>query len=236
VATFSYVLFRKLYELNHTQVNTIVGAMETTIEQVVKSFIISIEAKDMYTFGHSERVSKYAVELAKAIPEVQDESDLQNLRLAGLLHDIGKINIPEAILTKPIKLTYEEYEIIKTHPVVGMKMVEKISALASLKAGVLYHHERWDGKGYPSEIAGEDIPLHARILAVADAFDAMTSTRAYRHALSFEDALQRLKDGSGTQFDPNLIEKIELIKRSWVVIYQESINGIKEFEKLGGLL
>ncbi|MDB5052887.1 MAG: hypothetical protein JWM44_937 [Bacilli bacterium] len=236
VATFSYILINKLHNLYHMQAHTIVESMEKTIEQVVKSFIIAIEAKDIYTFGHSERVSKYAIELAKVIPELQGEKSLQNLRLAGLLHDIGKINIPEAILTKSAKLTDDEYEIIKTHPIVGARMVEKVTGLESLKVGVLYHHERWDGKGYPSQITGLEIPIQARILAIADAFDAMTSTRAYRNALPVKEAFQRLKDGEGTQFDPNLVRYIEAIKEAWMNIYQESQDGLQEFEKIGGLL
>jgi putative nucleotidyltransferase with HDIG domain len=236
IATFSYVLFIKLNELYHRQVNTIVGSMETTIEQVVKSFIIAIEAKDIYTYGHSERVSKYAVALANVIPELQDEKELDHLRLAGLLHDIGKINIPEAILTKPDRLTEIEYEIIKTHPVVGMRMLEKISSLELLKSGVLYHHERWDGLGYPSQIKGKDIPIQARVLAIADAFDAMTSTRAYRNALSFDEAFQILKNGAGTQFDPNLISYIEFIRNSWGEIYEETHDEIRTFEKISEML
>lgn len=232
VATFGYVLLNKLFNLYYRQVNMIEESMETTIEQVVKSFIVSIEAKDQYTFGHSERVSKYAVELAKLLPEFQNDKKLQSLRLSGLLHDIGKINIPESILSKPTPLTVEEYEIIKTHPVVGAKMVEKIVGLGPLKAGVLYHHEWWDGKGYPTKSKGEEIPLDARILAVTDAFDAMTSSRAYRKSLSFNGAFNILKDGKGTQFDPYLIDIIDKVQIAWLKVYKESHNELEEFEQL----
>ncbi|HEY0828412.1 MAG TPA: HD-GYP domain-containing protein [Bacilli bacterium] len=232
VATFGYVLLNKLFNLYYRQVNMIEESMETTIEQVVKSFIVSIEAKDQYTFGHSERVSKYAVELAKLLPEFQNDKKLQSLRLSGLLHDIGKINIPESILAKPGPLTVEEYEIIKTHTVVGAKMVEKIIGLGSLKAGVLYHHERWDGKGYPTKSKGTETPLDARILAVTDAFDAMTSSRAYRNSLSFNEAFNVLKEGRGTQFDPHLIDIIDNVQMAWLKVYKDSHNELEEFEQL----
>lgn len=212
--------------------NLIVDSMETTIEQVVKTFIISIEAKDSYTFGHSERVSKYAVELALRLPEFQDKQRLETLRLSGLLHDIGKINIPEAVLTKPTKLTEEEYELIKTHTVVGGRMVEKISGLGQLKPGVLYHHERWDGKGYPTGAKGKEIPLEARILSIADTFDAITSSRSYRPAASVTEAFEQLKKGSGTQFDPDLIKRLDEVMMGWRRIHKEYSEDLSEFETL----
>lgn len=232
VATFSYLLLSKLNMLYNKQVNTVIKSMETTLEQVVQSFIVAMEAKDQYTFGHSERVSQYAVALAEQLPEYQDRQKLKHLRLSGLLHDIGKINIPEQILTKPSSLTDEEYEMIKTHTSFGAQMVEKIEGLNGLKNGVLYHHERWDGKGYPTGSKGDTIPLDARILAVADAFDAMTSTRAYRNELSMEEAFQELENGDGTQFDPNLSEAISSAKPEFEKIYFESHNPLDEFEKL----
>jgi hypothetical protein len=236
VATLGHVLLRQLKMLYNRQVQTVMEAMETTLEQVVQSFIIAIEAKDSYTFGHSERVSKYAVELAKRLPQYQDENKLHSLRLCGLLHDIGKINIPETVLTKPSRLTKEEFELIKTHTVAGGRMVEKISGLRSLKPGVLYHHERWDGKGYPAGKRGEDIPLEARILAVADAFDAMTTNRSYHNAISFQEAFERLLEEKGAQFDPHLIDKLEEVKLAWNKIYKETTNGFEEFERIIDLI
>lgn len=199
-------------------------------EQVVQSFIVAVEAKDQYTFGHSDRVSQYVVALAKKLPGYQDEQKLNHLRLSGLLHDIGKINIPEHILTKPTSLTEKEYEIIKTHTTFGSKMVEKVEGLEGLKNGVLYHHERWDGKGYPTGAKGKEIPIEARILAIADAFDAMTSTRSYRNGLSIEEAFQGLENGLGTQFDPSLAQAIEESR-----IHSESQNPFDEFERLTDL-
>lgn len=236
VATFSYLLLSKLNMLYNKQVNTVIHSMETTLEQVVQSFIVAMEAKDLYTFGHSERVSQYAVALAKHLPEYKYEQKLKHLRLSGLLHDIGKINMPEHILTKPTSLTDKEYEIIKTHTSLGAQMVEKVEGLKGLKNGVLYHHERWDGKGYPTGSEGHTIPLEARILAVADAFDAMTSTRAYRKELPVEEAFKRLDDGIGTQFDPNLAEALEAAKPEFLKIYFDCHDPLDEFEKITDFL
>ncbi|GEK88261.1 HDIG domain-containing protein [Alkalibacterium putridalgicola] len=236
VATFSYLLLSKLNMLYNKQVNTVIQSMEMTLEQVVQSFIVAMEAKDLYTFGHSERVSQYAVALAKQLPEYQHEQKLKLLRLSGLLHDIGKINMPEHILTKPTSLTDKEYEIIKTHTSLGAQMVEKVEGLNGLKNGVLYHHERWDGKGYPTGSKGHSIPLEARILAVADAFDAMTSTRAYRKELPLEEAFRRLDQGVGTQFDPNLAKAIEAARPDFLKIYFDCHDPIDEFEKITDFL
>ncbi|CQR47425.1 Cyclic di-GMP phosphodiesterase response regulator RpfG [Paraliobacillus sp. PM-2] len=236
VATFSYLLLTKLYTLHNKQVNTIIHSMEMTIEQVVQSFIVAVEAKDQYTFGHSERVSQYAVALAKQLPAFQEEQKLKYIRLSGLIHDIGKINIPEQILTKPTRLTDKEYEIIKTHTTFGAQMVEKVEGLEELKSSVLYHHEKWDGTGYPTGAKGKETPIVARILAVADAFDAMTSTRAYRDELPIEEAFERLEAGIGTQFDPNLAKAIEHAKPAFREIYYDSHDPLDEFEELTDLL
>jgi hypothetical protein len=232
LGTFSYLLPKQLNQQYNNQVNLIISSMETTIEQVVKTFIISIEAKDSYTFGHSERVSKYAVELALRLPEYQDKQRLEALRLSGLLHDIGKINIPEAVLSKTTRLTEEEYELVKTHTVVGGRMVEKISGLGQLKPGVLYHHERWDGMGYPTGAKEESIPLDARILGIADTFDAITSSRSYRSAATVDEAIVQLKKASGTQFDPELIKHLDEVIMDWRRIYKQYNEDLTEFETL----
>lgn len=237
LATFSHILYKKLLGLYLNLVSIISKSADESIEQVVKTFIVSVEAKDTYTFGHSERVSNYAVDLASKLPEFQQEpKKLHSLKMMGLLHDIGKINISETILAKPSKLTDEEYEIIKTHTVVGAKMVEKISVLGTLREGVLYHHERWDGLGYPSGIKGEEIPLEARILAIADAFDAMTSNRAYRDAMSPNQAFQRLIEGKGTFYDPRLIDVLTPHQLSWFKLFKQLNNEIDEFETLMNLI
>ncbi|WP_019414425.1 HD-GYP domain-containing protein [Paenisporosarcina sp. TG20] len=236
LAAFSFLILTTFHLIFSKQVAMVTKSMEKTIEQVVNSFIVSIEAKDLYTFGHSERVSLYAVELGKHLIEYKDKNELRKLRLGALLHDIGKINIPENILTKTRSLTVEEYEVIQTHPVVGARMVERIEGLQDLKSGVLYHHERWDGEGYPAKLKGLEIPLAARILAIVDAFDAMTSTRSYRCEMKFDEAFQHLLDGKGTQFDPDLIDVVSTLHFNFKKIYSSSNDPVKEFEKLTDFL
>lgn len=237
LSALSLLVLKTLKQIYTSKVETVINAnaMQKTVEEVVNSFIVSIEAKDQYTFGHSERVSKYALALAKCLNEYSIE-DLKRLRLSGLIHDIGKINIPESILLKAGKLTCDEYQIIKTHTVVGARMMERIEGLQHLKHGVLYHHERWDGTGYPTKRKGTDIPLDARVLAIADAFDAMTSDRSYRREMSIDEAFRRLYDESGTQFDPHLIEVLEMAKFEFKKIHKDSHDPIKEFETLTDFL
>lgn len=236
VATFSYLLINKLNMLYNKQVNTVVDSLETTLEQVVNSFVVAMEAKDHYTFGHSERVSKYAVALARHLPEYRDEHHLKTIRLSGLVHDIGKISIPEEILTKATPLTKTEFDIIKTHSALGAQMLEKVEGLKTLKNGVLYHHERWDGKGYPTGKIGTDIPIEARILAVADSFDAITSTRPYRSERTFEEAMAEIECGIGTHYDPGLKDAISAVKNDFLDIYLDSHDQLDEFEKLTDFL
>ena len=231
IASLSYLVLKTLHDIYKRQVTFVVQSMETTIQDIVNTFIVAVEAKDLYTFGHSERVSKYAVALAKHLPEYR-KNDLKNLRLSGLLHDLGKINIPEGVLTKTGKLTEEEYEVIKTHPAVGARMIERIERLQALSDGVLYHHERWDGKGYPTNRKGTDIPLDARILAIADAFDAMTTDRSYRRGFTLDEAFKRLEEGKGSQFDPHLIEVLRIVKYEFKKIHQEFNDRINEIGTL----
>jgi putative nucleotidyltransferase with HDIG domain len=164
----------------------------------------SVDAKDPYTRGHSERVGLLASQLAAKLG--QDAATVEATRVAGLLHDIGKIGVPEAVLTKPAKLTDEEFEAIKRHPVIGHQILKEIPSLAFQLPGVLYHHERWDGRGYPHGLKGEQIPLVARILGLADTFDAMSSNRAYRTARTRSHVLEEIRKSSGSQFDPQLVE------------------------------
>ena len=154
-------------------------------------------------FGpHSERVALVARELATVAgmsPAMVDQ-----IYMAGLLHDVGKIGVPEAVLKKPGKLTAEEFEQMKQHPEIGAHILRDVRQLEPVIPGVLHHHERWDGRGYPAKLAGENIPLAGRILCLADCFDAMTSNRTYRPALPFDTALSEIRNGAGTQFDPEL--------------------------------
>lgn len=172
--------------------------------QTIKSFAHALEAKDQYTHGHSQQVTRYAEVLAKGLQ--LDPQRLNLLFQAAMLHDIGKIGISETILNKAGKLTEEEYLIVKKHPVTGKHILAPITSLAAIVPVVYHHHERWDGAGYPDGLKGQEIPLLARILAVADAFDAMTSSRAYRQAMDSSEAFQELELYAGSQFDPELVE------------------------------
>lgn len=163
----------------------------------------AIDAKDSYTRGHSERLANYAVGLAQHLG--LPESERRSIECAATLHDIGKIAISDSILKKAGPLTAEEWSLMRTHPVRGAQMVESIDFLRDAVPLILHHHERYDGKGYPAGLAGEDIPLGARVLAVVDAWEAMTSDRAYRRALTYEQAAAELVRNAGKQFDPHLV-------------------------------
>ncbi len=163
-----------------------------------------VDAKDFYTRGHSDRVSFYAVKIAQAMKK--SEAYIERLKVAGLFHDIGKIGIPDGILQKPGKLTEEEYAQIKQHPVLGGKILKSISSFHDILPFVEAHHERFDGFGYPYGLSGCDIPEEARIIGVADAFDAMTSKRTYRDNLSLPEAIAELKRGKNTQFDGEIVD------------------------------
>ncbi len=178
--------------------------------ETITAMAQAVDAKDKYTNDHSRNVTAYALALADKIGVThQDRKDLWN---AALLHDIGKIAIPESILNKPGKLTDEEYEVIKTHPVKGCSILGPIQAFRNLLPAIRFHHERYDGRGYPDGLAGTHIPLAARILTVADSFDAMTSSRVYRKSPGVDFALKQLKEHSGTQFDKELAQAfIEII-------------------------
>lgn len=170
----------------------------------VQSLAIALDAKDSYTEGHSRRVSEYALMLA--VKSGMDIQDQERVRLAAALHDIGKIGIPEAILCKNGKLTTEEFEIMKKHPVIGARILKPIKPLEDVASMVLYHHEYWDGSGYPHGFVKEDIPLGSRIVSITDAYQAMTSDRPYRAGMPVEEAFKRLREGKSKQWDPNLVD------------------------------
>src|SRR5215208_622931 len=171
---------------------------------LLHSLTSAVDAKDAYTCGHSERVALLSRHLAAEIK--LSEHDIDRIYMAGLLHDVGKIGVPEAVLQKTGKLTEEEFEQMKRHPQIGARILQDIKQVREIVPGVLHHHERYDGKGYPTGLAGEKIPLMGRIICLADCFDAMTSNRTYRKALPLEVALTEIRRCSGTQFDPRLTE------------------------------
>jgi diguanylate cyclase (GGDEF)-like protein len=170
---------------------------------VLHGLVIAIDSKDRYTKRHSEDVARYAVFLAERLD--LDEELRRTLHLAGLLHDVGKIGIPDIILRKPSKLTADEYGMFQQHVALGDAIVRDVPNVEVVRAGIRHHHERWDGKGYLEGLEGEEIPMIGRILAVADAFSAMTTTRPYRKALSVDEALKRLGDAAGTQLQEDLV-------------------------------
>lgn len=163
----------------------------------------AIDARDPYTRGHSERVARLSFEIAEILG--LQETACQEIYVAGILHDVGKIGIPDRVLLKAGSLTDEEFGIIKQHPEIGYRIIEQLGKLHFTLPGVLYHHERWDGGGYPHGLSGEDIPLMARIIAVADSFDAMTSSRPYRHAMPLTKACDIINSGAGKQWDAMLV-------------------------------
>jgi len=166
----------------------------------VKVISNAVDARDPYTAGHSNRVMDYSELIGRKMNMAEDE--LEQLRLSALMHDIGKIGISDSILHKPSKLTDEEYGIIKSHPEIGTNILKNVDAFHILLPSILHHHERYDGKGYPRNLSGELIPLNGRIIAVADAFDAMTTNRPYRTSLTLETALNEIEKNKGQQFDP----------------------------------
>ena len=173
-------------------------------EATVGALCQAVETKDFYTRGHSDRVSRGSVMIAHEIGMRGER--VEAIRYAGMLHDVGKLGVPTKVLQKTGKLTEEEYEAIQLHPMRGLDIVREIGFLDEALAGIMHHHERIDGRGYPMGLAGHEIPEFARVLAVADAFDSMTSTRSYRGARPVEEAIEELRKWSGTQFDPAFVD------------------------------
>ncbi len=171
-----------------------------TVEAIVRA----IEAKDPYTVGHSKRVSKFSVRIAEQM--LLTETDIQDVMIAGLLHDVGKIGIMDSVLTKPSRLSIEEYEHIKDHPLISVKIIDPIAELKKAKDYVKYHHEKWDGTGYPEGLKGEAIPLGARILSVADAFDTMWIGRHYHVPWDMNTVIEEFQKNCGLQFDKAVVD------------------------------
>lgn len=211
---FSNIIGQTRIALNNTK---LYSDMKENYIRTIKALAIAVDAKDTYTHGHSENVMNIGEEIAREMSI--DEKTVGSIRDAGLLHDIGKIGIPGYILNKPGPLTYEEFNgIMKTHSTLGANIVRDVPFLHDLHKLILYHHEHYDGTGYPEGIRGEQIPLGARILHVADAFEAMTSNRPYRNSLGHTEAIHRLIEESGKQFDPSIIVAFLRIarKKGWM--------------------
>jgi HD-GYP domain-containing protein (c-di-GMP phosphodiesterase class II) len=196
--------------------------LEDFVINMVKSLVFAIEAKDEYTRGHSERVSKYSMLLGLKLG--LNEVELGDLKWASILHDIGKIGIPESILNKPESLTDEEFDVIKGHSRKGGDIIKPVHQLAGSIPSIVHHHERYDGKGYPNGLTGDQIPLGARIIAVADTFDAINSHRAYRGARSQETAMAILEEVSGSQLDPRMVAAFKKVYKAGLTKEKEEAS------------
>lgn len=206
---------------------------EKLSDEIILALTGSIEAKDKYTKGHSDRVAKYAVMIAKELG--YDEEMLQKVKYAGLLHDIGNIGIPDVILNKPAPLTMEEYAVVKGHTMIGARILESVTSIPEIAVAARYHHEHYDGSGYPDGLVGLHIPEIARLIGVASAYDAMTSHRGYRGELDQNVVKHEILKGLGTQFDPLFGQTmVELINRDTAFILREDGNDIpSKWEEAG---
>ena len=195
--------------------------LEKAYLETIETLRFTVEAKDTYTRGHSDRVSEYSVLLGKHLG--LSEEDIHLLRIGGLFHDIGKIGVPDSILLKTSKLTDDEYSEIKNHPKIGAQILSNATLFEKAISIVKHHHERYDGFGYPEKLAGENIPYLARIAAVADSFDAMTSRRTYRDSLPLDVVIEEIRKNKGSQFDPNIAD-------AFLNILSKNYNEIEEIK------
>lgn len=186
---------------------------------IIRALSSTVDAKDHHTSGHSVKVSEYSMKIAEALG--LPEREVENIKYAALLHDIGKIGIPDDIIKKPTRLTPEEFENVRKHPVIGARIIKEIESLSPMVPIILHHHERYDGKGYPDGLIGEAIPIGARIVHVTDAYDTMVSARAYRDMLPAELAVSEMRKNAGTQFDPKVVEAFITILRRSSVGYED---------------
>ncbi len=211
------------------EIKKINDELKNTYDMLEKAYLESIEtlrytveAKDTYTRGHSDRVSEYSVLLGKKVG--LSENDLKTLRIGGLFHDIGKIGVPDTILQKESKLTDDEYSEIKNHPSIGAHILSTATIFRDIIPIVKHHHEKYDGTGYPGKLKGEEIPYLARIAAIVDSFDAMTSKRTYRDAMPMETVISEFERCKGTQFDPQLAD-------AFLDILRNNYNEIEEIQR-----
>jgi HD-GYP domain-containing protein (c-di-GMP phosphodiesterase class II) len=217
--------------------NVMSGAIEQSIERLkqaahenhllfinsIRMLAAAIDAKDPYTRGHSERVGRYAIAIGKNLN--LSDKDMRNLRISALLHDVGKIGIDDRILRKPGALSDDEFEVMKQHPAKGAAIMSGVGQLSECIGGMKYHHEKWSGGGYPEGLEGEAIPMQARIVAIADTFDAMTTNRPYQKAMELSYVVEKIKSFAGTRFDPRVVDAfVNAVKRGDIVI-EEQVRG-----------
>ncbi len=217
------IVYRKLLVERTRKLNENHKRYEKLVDETITAIANTIDAKDKDTNGHSQRVAKYSAKIARRMGI--DEEMVKVIYYTGLLHDIGKIGIPDKILNKPSGLNDKEYEIIKRHTIIGGDILNEITIVNNIADGARYHHEKYDGTGYPFGLKGEDIPLVARIIGVADTYDAMHSDRVYRKGLSYEYILEEFKRCAGKQLDPEITKiAIELIEEKLQEEYKKSIQ------------
>jgi hypothetical protein len=197
-------------------------AVELAYIATVRALATAVEAKDAYTGGHLARVTAYGTEACRALGG--HLAATQGLEYAFLLHDLGKIGVPDAVLNKAGPLTDEEWALMREHPAIGLRILEGVPHMDVVRAVVYSHHERWDGAGYPEGLKAEQIPLAARVFAAVDAFDAITTDRPYRAAVSLDEALHRLREAAGTQFAPDAVDAIHLVDRGRLAAIQATAN------------
>jgi putative nucleotidyltransferase with HDIG domain len=190
--------------------------LQTSYDGTLEALVNALDARDQETKGHSIRVSRYMLEIAREMDVVEGSQEWVDMQRGSLLHDVGKIGVSDTILLKPGKLTEEEWVAMRRHPEIGYNMLRQVKFLEAPAEIILSHHERWDGKGYPRGLRGEDIPLGARIFMVVDTFDSMTSDRPYRKALATQKALDEVLRCRGAQFDPEVVEAFLDIYPAWV--------------------
>lgn len=223
-------------KLEHTRHIRKMLELEEIYDTTVENLMTALDLRDVETFGHSRTVSKYSQVLAEVLG-LRNQTILDNIRKGALLHDIGKIAIPDSILKKPGPLTAEEWEKIKLHPALGYGLIKEMKLLKEVGNIILYHHEKYDGSGYPRGLSKEDIPLEARIFALADALDAITSHRPYRPEKDFLTARQEIIRHAGTQFDPLVVEAFCALEiERWERIRLETTNLLPSFEEYQRLI
>jgi HD-GYP domain-containing protein (c-di-GMP phosphodiesterase class II) len=229
---------KKNWELAGEKVHLMenIGRLEEGYLSTIQSMAAAIDANANYSSGHSARVAGFAMKIGRAMGLCQDELD--SLDRAAHLHDIGSIYIPEHVWRKEGPLTAEEQSLVRQHPVLGAEIIDSVNSLKQETQAILHHHERYDGTGYPYGLKGLAIPLESRILAVADAFDAMTSERPYRNVLNMRDALEELYSNAGSQFDPRVVEAFlmvldDITRETEVVTFSQKRFGARVYSMVG---